>query len=165
MPAAPEPGESSWIRAYRKGSVVSPLAFATRPQFAGWFTADAVSVATNFDVLIDWADTGSNGVGLTFIAAIWAVTAPGTPKLYRGSYSLTPIGGVTPVASPTGNTPSPLWSTCVQCGVPYAGTSFLMQAGGIAACQWGVDVAMLAIGGGQGVSNLIMGGIAHGREL
>lgn len=156
-PRGRHPAPSVWSRVRRLGSVTFAQA-AAAPVFSGWL--EAAGPATNFDVLLDLS-VNPFPIDVILYMAIGAQSTAGSGKVYRAQYSLT--GGVlSPSPWPTGNPLDPSWSSARALGT---GKQVILQAGGLLALTWSLELAVQALALGEGINNLTATGIAHGREL
>lgn len=154
-PAVPPPEPASWLRVWKRGSVAYQAGLPQVP-LVGWL--ECATYATNLDAIIDWgAATFPNDV--TMYAGPWVQGLAGCGKTYLGRFTFQPSAGI-------------ISSTIFVPGTCYmmqpAGLNslqFILHAGGVAGIVWGLDLGLLGVGFGESVQNLLVTGIAHGREL
>lgn len=153
-PAVPPPAPAEWLRVWKRGSISFTQSLGALIPVVGWLEA-AVN-ATNLDAIIDFGEaTFPNDIYI--VAKPWATGLAGSGKTYVGEFHLQVNAGVTVISAYPG----------VTCTQPAGINSFqfLLHAGGIAALVWGLDLGIVGFTFGESVKNLIVTGIAHGREL
>lgn len=156
-PASPAPSPSSWLRVQRRGWVgFIPFTIQPTPP-QGWLEAAVDSVATNFDVIIDWGEAVYNALSV-LEAAISVQGLPGTPRVQLGVFRMRPTTGVffSQVNFP---------GTCYCRQSSPGSTQFLVHGGGVAGLVWSLDLKSTGFVTGEAITNLVCTGIAHGREL
>lgn len=142
---------SGWSRKWWRGS-----ATWTTPAPGPFFTvfqgvSEHAVYATNCDALVDLTNV-IPALGWTLFVRIYAQTA--AVRVYCACYQLNILGGVVPF--PLGRTNG---------SATQSGSVFLVQAGGVAANIWGIDVAITGTSYPFTLNGIFIASIAHGREL
>jgi hypothetical protein len=149
------PPPANWVPKLTRGNVSFTSATA-QPVFIGF--AEWNVFATNLDILIDFSGADFSLSGADLFVRTYIQGASATGKRIIGSYQIFPGTGVTPHLLNDA-----VHSYCIQPG-GIDSLQFLLHTGGFAAPSWGVEFASFALAIGPVVSNLIVSGIAHGRE-
>lgn len=155
---------SAWSKKSWRGNLVFTNTVAgIYPQAAIGISQHSVPVATNCDVVIDFSGTNAVPVGppSSFFVFVQVYAQIDVERIYVAGYRFSQGSGFNAKYTPFGQS---LQGFSSFVGAPGS-TSYIIQAGGVAAGVWGIEASVEAFTIGDVITNLSIASIVHGVEL